>query len=428
VLSDSDKTVVTFTWTNPNYATDTATVKYLVEIDSSGHNFSKAAIRTVTGKLNTSYLAKELNNILLGFGFDYNKTYGIDVRVLSSYGNNNEQLPSNIVSLKFKTYKVPPKVMPPSTGTLFIVGSSTAGGWNNAVPVPAQQLTKIDSVTYVDTLFMNGGGQYLLLPSNGNWSPKYAVADNSIAGLSAGGDFGIHVDGMPAPDTYQANFPGPAKTGMYRIFVDFQHGKFTVTPISLFGLLYVPGDYQGWTPASASQLGSPKNDGNYDGYVNIPSGGTYQFKITTTPDWSNAYGDGGGGNMTLGGGSNMSVPAAGFYHITASTVTNKWSATATTWSIIGSFSPSNWSNDVDMTYDAGSNSWKGSITTVAGDQFKFRANHSWGLNLGESGGKGSLAPGGDNIGDPSKNFAIPAGKHTIKLYLNNPGYYTYTVQ
>ena len=81
-----------------------------------------------------------------------------------------------------------------------------------------------------------------------------------------------------------------------------------------------------------------------------------------------------------------------------------------------------------MTYDANNKVWKATITTATGDQFKFRANHDWGLNLGESGGKGRLAVNGDNLGDASKNFAVPAGSHNISLYLNNSGYYTYLIQ
>jgi hypothetical protein len=80
-----------------------------------------------------------------------------------------------------------------------------------------------------------------------------------------------------------------------------------------------------------------------------------------------------------------------------------------------------------MTYDAGSNKWTGTITTIAGDQFKFRANHDWGLNYGETAGTGNLSLNGDNIGDPSKNSAITPGTHTITLYLGGSGFYTYTI-
>ena len=417
--ADSLKPALTLSWSFPAYATDSANMKYVVEIDSSGRNFSHAASRTILGDLSTTFTARELNTILLGYGFAFGVPYDMDVKVISSYANNNEQYASNTLVIKMTPYRVPPIVVPPSSNTLFIVGNATAGGWGNPVPTPAQQINRVDSVTYLDTVFLNGGAQYLFLPVNGDWSHKFNVADASVPGLAAGGSFGA--------DLGNANIPGPANSGMYAIRVDFQHGKFTVTPVGSYGLMYVPGDYQGWTPATAPTLGSPKNDGSYDGYVNIPAGGTYEFKLNTTPDWSNSFGDGGGGTLSSSGG-NMKFPGAGYYHIVANTNDKTWSATNTTWSLMGSFAPSNWANDFDMVYNAGNNNWTATITTIAGDQFKFRANHDWGLNYGESGGTGSLAAGGDNIGDASKNFAVPAGTHTITLFLNNSGYYTYMIQ
>lgn len=411
VMSDSDHVAVVFSWTDPGYAVDSSTVKYIIEIDSSGRNFAKEVTRTITGTRSTSFLAKELNNILLGFGFAYNTTYNIDVRVTSSYSNNNQRYQSNVVTIGYKTYVVPPKVVPPSSNKLFLVGSATAGGWDNPVPLPAQGFTRVDSVTYQGTFYLNGGGEYLLLPVNGDWTHKFSVADKTLPGLSAGGSFGADLSD---------NIPGPAATGMYKITVDFQHGTFTCVLVKAYGLLYVPGDYQGWSPATAHTLGSPNSDGAYEGYVNFPAGGTFEFKFTTTPDWSNALGDGGGGTLSSSGG-NLTVPAAGYYKLNGNTANNTWSATKTTWSLIGSFAASGWSNDVDMTYDAGSGTWSGTITTAAGDQFKFRANHDWGLNYGDTGVDGSLEPGGDNI-------VIGAGTHTIKLYLNNSGYYTYRIQ
>ena len=426
--ADSLTNVIAFSWTNPKYASDSSTTKYILEFDSSGRHFSMEQTIVLTGARKDTLTAKALNNILLALGFAYNTTYNVDVRVTSSYANNNVQLRSNVLTLQMTPYVVPPKVGPPASNALFLVGSATAGGWGNPVPVPAQQFTRDDSVTYHGTFYMNGGQQYLLLPVNGDWSHKYAVQDNSIAGLSAGGDFGYNVG-----SAFNANFPGPAATGIYKITVYFQSGKFTVTAVSKYGLLYVPGDYQSapnWTPATAPTLGSPKNDGNYDGYINITTTGG--FKFTSEPDWNGTnYGDtaSNGESGILGGNNNnLNVPAAGYYHISANTKTNTWSATAAKWSLIGGFAASNWSTDIDMVYSASNNNWTGSITTATGDQFKFRSNHDWGTNLGESGGNGSLVYNGDNIGDPSKNFAVPAGTHTITLFLNNSGYYTYTIQ
>ena len=103
---------------------------------------------------------------------------------------------------------------------LFIVGDATNGGWNNPVPVPSQQLTRLNSSVFkITNLPMIGGKQYLLLPVNGDWSNKYAVQDNSLPGLAAGGDFGYN-----GPQ----NFPGPSASGNYNLTVNFITGKFSV--------------------------------------------------------------------------------------------------------------------------------------------------------------------------------------------------------
>lgn len=415
VVADSNKNAVTFSWTYPKYSADSASTKYVLQIDSAGRNFSKAVSRTITGSLNTTYLNKEINVILLSLGFSYNVAYNVDVRVVSSYANNNEQYKSNTLTLKMTPYVTPPVVVPPASKTLVIVGNATASGWNNPVALPAQNFTMLDSVTYQGTFYLNGGGQYLLLPVNGDWTHKYSVADNTITGLSAGGAFGADL---------AQNFPGPATTGMYKILIDFQRGRFTVTKINDIGLIYIPGDYQGWDPTSAPSAGSVKNDGNYETYINIPTGGSYQFKFTSIPSWSGtAYGSGAGAGTlsTSGSAGNLTVPSGGYYKINANTTALTWSATKTTWSMIGSFAASGWSNDIQMTYDAGNKWWTGTITAAAGDQFKFRANNDWGLNYGDTGADGSLDPGGDNIN-------LKAGTHTINLILNNSGYYTYRIQ
>ena len=68
--SDSLKPVITFSWSDPAYATDTAKVKYIIEIDSTGRNFSKAVSKVIIGTKSTTFLAKDFNSILLGFGFN----------------------------------------------------------------------------------------------------------------------------------------------------------------------------------------------------------------------------------------------------------------------------------------------------------------------------------------------------------------------
>jgi hypothetical protein len=235
--ADSNKTVLTLDWTSPEYATDTATVRFIVQIDSAGRNFSKATSKELIGKRTLSLTAKELNTIMLDYGFEFNKPYNLDMRVISSHNNNNERKFSNTVKLTATPYKIPPKVALPTTGKLYLVGDATQGGWNNPVPVPNQELTKIDETTYGGIFNLVGGKQYLVLPLNGNWDNKFAVANNTLPGLSGGGDFGFNLSD---------NFPGPAASGWYKLVLDFQTGKFTVTPFTqqhgLPDSLYIVGD------------------------------------------------------------------------------------------------------------------------------------------------------------------------------------------
>jgi hypothetical protein len=414
--TDSLSNVLLLSWTNPQYSTDSTTVLYTIQVDSSGRNFAKAVSWTVTGTRFDSVSAKQLNTIALGFGFAFNVANKLDVRVISSYANNNEQLMSNTVTLTYTPYVVPPKVQKPDS-VLFLVGSATAGGWNNPVNTVNQQFTRIDSVTYQGEFYLIGGGAYDFLPVNGKWDTKYNVASAAITGLANGGSFEFSTG--PGAD-----IPAPAVSGIYTIRVDFQAGLFSVTPDSVYSYVWVPGDYQGWAPATAPTLASPAANGSYEGYVDITT--TNGFKFASEADWNGTnYGDtaanGESGILNAGGGNNLNIPAAGYYLIQASTKGLTWSSSKiTTWGLIGDFN--GWSTDVPMTYNATTQVWTGTITAAGAGGFKIRANGAWTLSYGTGGSANSLtASSGGNI-------PITAGTHTITFDLHIPGYYTYSIQ
>src|SRR5437763_16547551 len=79
--ADSDNVALTLSWSNPKYATDSSANKYIVQIDSSGKDFSNAMSRTVTGSLSTSFIAKDFNSMLIALGFEFGVTYSVDVRI-----------------------------------------------------------------------------------------------------------------------------------------------------------------------------------------------------------------------------------------------------------------------------------------------------------------------------------------------------------
>jgi hypothetical protein len=224
-----------------------------------------------------------------------------------------------------------------------------------------------------------------------------------------------------------------------RLKADIGHGynpvysapiTMNVKAYSLNGYLWVPGDYQGWNPAVAPKLVSVNATGIYEGYVNIPAGGSNQFKFTSDPDWGHTnYGWASstinGNNVTgtlstSGSAGNLFVPVAGYYLMKANTNTLSWSVTKTTWSVIGD-GAAGWSTDVPMTFDAVAGVWKVTTTLNASGQIKFRANNDWAINLGSSGTGNGLKYDGSNL-------SVTGGSHTVILDLRAGAAYTYTIQ
>jgi starch-binding outer membrane protein SusE/F len=327
--ADSNNVAVSFSWTSPNYAQDPATYKYVLQIDSTGRNFSKAVTKTITGVLTTSFIGKEVNKIALDYGFAFNTAYSMDARIISSYGNNNEQYFSNTVKFQYTPYKVPPKVALPTSGKLFLVGDASQGGWNNPVPVPTQEFAKIDETTFAGVFNLIGGKQYLVLPVNGDWSHKFSISVNTLP--ADGGDFGYDLP---------TNFNGPANNGWYKIVLDFQTGKYTLTAFTgtLPNNLFIVGDATagGWSnpvPVPTQQL--TRLNSSIFKITSLPmTGGKQYLLLPVNGDWSNKYsvqdnsitGLSAGGDFGYNLPQNFPGPAAtGSYTLTVNFVTGKFS-------------------------------------------------------------------------------------------------------
>ncbi|MES2646834.1 MAG: SusE domain-containing protein [Bacteroidota bacterium] len=324
IPADSSKSIITFSWTNPAYAADSATSKYVLQMDTTGGNFAKATSRTVVGTTSTSYTAKEINDIMLGYGFTHGKTYGVDVRVISSYGNNNDQLASNTIKLQVTPYKIPPKI--PVPAELIIVGSATIGDWSNPAPTAAQEVAQkfalIDETTYAGIFYLNGGKQYLMLPETGKWDHKFGGTSKT------GGE--LLVDGaVPGSNT-----PAPDASGWYKIVVDFQTGFYTVTPVAnevpmnLYGI----GDAtvaQWDNTAVGGQSIARKNSIWFEGDLPLSGGKNLKF-ISTLGQWQPQFGKGDSDGLlgaNYGGGSDpntISIATDGTYKIKVDFLTNTY--------------------------------------------------------------------------------------------------------
>ena len=99
--------VITFSWTNPKYAQDSALYKYILEIDTTGKTLPTNVTKIVTGVLNTSLTGRDLNAYLLQLGLRLGVAQAVDVRLISSYGNNNERYMSNVLKITVTPFADP---------------------------------------------------------------------------------------------------------------------------------------------------------------------------------------------------------------------------------------------------------------------------------------------------------------------------------
>jgi len=228
--ADSSNTAVTFNWTNPNYmfstGVSTFNVSYNLEVDTLGANFGSAGKQTVSiiSDLSTSFTVTAFNALVAnGLGLSYGNPHKIQTRIKSFITNGDTgavALYSNALNFVVTPYAPPPKITPPASSTLFIVGSATAGGWDNPIDkvAPAtQQFTQVSATEYMITLPLTGGGEYKFISVNGSWTNQWSVATQDT--YPNGGPFVFN----------GANCIAPAASDTYTIDVNFQTGIFTVT-------------------------------------------------------------------------------------------------------------------------------------------------------------------------------------------------------
>lgn len=225
VFANAANRAVLFTWTNPAYTFNTGVssldVSYQLEIDTTGANFTNPNKKVITISKDLSFDVTVgdfndymLNQLVLKPGIPHN----LDVRVKSTIGTGAALLTSNVLKLTATPYTIPPKVTPPASGELYITGNAVASDWTNTPPA-AQKFTKLSTTLYEITVNLTGGNSYTFLPTYGSWNDKYSIKTKNDPNSIYGGDFQWQGEDILAP---------PA-SGSYKIQVDFQRGKFTVT-------------------------------------------------------------------------------------------------------------------------------------------------------------------------------------------------------
>ncbi len=311
--SDSLTNVIAFSWTNPNYASDSATYKYVLEIDSVGRNFVKKTTKTVIGARTTSFTGKELNAMVLGYGFTLGRPFTLEARVISSYGNNNEQYTSNVITFEMTPYNDPSVL---TTANTSVTGTlATAGQLSNTFSWTTSFNGYTGNVTYV--LQYDSAGKNFVAPQ------EIPVGANLYTKALTQGEMNETAlnSGIPGGNSGKVEYRLKATTAQGAVSYS---NVVNVTIQSYLPILrfYLPGGYQAatgngnnWDPGTAPELirdiRSAALNKLYYIYIYLPGGS--EFKVTQGRAWDVNYG-GSGGDLAPGG-ANFSVATSGFYRI-----------------------------------------------------------------------------------------------------------------
>jgi len=189
--------------------------------------------------------------------------------------------------------------------------------------------------------------------------------------------------------------------------------------------MYLPGNYQGWDPATAITIKqSTSTKGLYAAYVDLTTadGSDVEFKFSPEPAWGNDFGSddfivstdkgfaiGTGASI---GGANIKVPS-GLYHIALNKKFNTIEMVQINqMGMIGGFN--DWGSDLVMDYDATTNTYSAIGTFTQGVEYKFRANGDWTYAIGAD---GLLATSAANC-----VFEKETGEYKIVLDVNSHPY------
>ena len=215
--------------------------------------------------------------------------------------------------------------------------------------------------------------------ADGSWSQVFGCAE----GNGANGEEGNLKRRAELTDdgSFKITVAGDAK--FIKMTLNMMDYTYKFEKLNFGEFIYVPGNHQGWAPDKAPALQSPNFDGVYKGFSYLNG----NFKFTKERNWNGEYNF---NDFTTkddiffnNDGSNINISEEGFYQITADVAASKLSAVKTTWGIIGPAQAGGWDSDTDMTWNAADESWTATVELTA-DEFKFRANDDWGINVGGS--------------------------------------------
>ena len=378
--ADSVNPVIAFNWTDPNYKQDSLLYKFVLEIDSTGRNFAKKSIKIVTGAQSTSLTGRELNNILLNYGFALGTPYDLDIRVISSYGNNNESYQSNVVKVRVTPYNDPSVLT--TTASTVVCSIATQTQQANVFNWSKSFSGYSGNVTYTiqyDSAGKNFANIKQIVIGDNLYSKALLQKEQNETGLNcniAGGAVG------------KVDYRIKAVTAQGAISYS-NTVSITITTYAMKLYLVGGSSPAGWTPAAATPLmPDTRFPGTFFTYAYLNSGGGGIKFLTENTDWNtptqtifgDANGSGTSGTITsTGGGNNINVATDGVYRITVDLSASKYylqTGGIGAVGLVGAFQGWSPSTAIKMSNFA-PNRFLQITNMTTNDEFKFHDGNAW---------------------------------------------------
>lgn len=258
----------------------------------------------------------------------------------------------------------------------------------------------------VFTITFNAGADcyWKIIPqSNYDAGNAWAEGTTGVVGVVVDGDDAL--EGTLVTAAPQAG--KIAAEGMYKMTINMMEYTYSIQKLEFVEYIYVPGNHQGWSPATAPALWGQNFDGVWTGFSVLDGG----FKFTHERAWAGEYkgSDFATKSEGLSGDNDIIASKKAFYYIKADVANSNLAVTEiTSFGIIGPAQDGGWDVDTDMTWNAEKGAWVATNVTLKADELKFRANDAWDINVG-----GSL----DNLIENAGNIKVEAGTYDIELYL-----------
>ena len=333
------------------------------------------------------------------------------LNVVVSTVATNETAEGNIrVKREAAPFTLKAKLNAPFIDTAYYLTGDFAG-WNKDGALAFTHIGDIENI-YDNPEFQivfttTADNQYWKIISKTNYDNDFwAGGTTGVVGTKVDGD--TSVEGLLTTDNPQAGKIEAA--GIYRMTINMMEYTYKIEKLNFTEFIYVPGNAQGWSPASAAALRSPNFDGVYIGYAVLDGG----FKFTKERNWDNGEYNWSNFNTVsdvlnngAGTDTNIYCDNAGLYFLKVDVASGKIEATKiTNMNLVGDFNGWNQADDAQrMTWDAENLCFSITGAGVTANGWKFTANNDWAINLG-----GSID---DLIGDGGNLSVVGT---TIKLY------------